>query len=184
MQEAHDIPLINLYRALGVDEAMLEKAVDCNRAVFLEHYEDKCDRSSLRDGAADLLLSLMYNGTANLIVSNHYTSQIMRILKQRDIHAHFHHVLAYDLHEVYPARARKGEKLRQYLLAQNWQGERAIIVGDTVEEIEIARDMGMASVAITGGLHSERRLRAARPDHVAHSLHDAHRFMQERGFAL
>ena len=57
-----------------------------------------------------------------------------------------------------------------------------MIVGDSVEEIHIARDQGLISVAITGGCVSERRLRAEDPDYVIHTLHELKPIMLERGF--
>ena len=58
-----------------------------------------------------------------------------------------------------------------------------MIVGDSVEEIEIAREQGLISVAITGGCASEDRLRGEKPDYLIHSLHELKPILQERGFA-
>ena len=58
-----------------------------------------------------------------------------------------------------------------------------MIIGDSVEEIHIAREQGLISVAITGGCVSEKRLRAEKPDYVIHALTELKPIMQERGFA-
>jgi len=43
--------------------------------------------------------------------------------------------------------------------------------------------LGMVSIALTGGVITEQRLRAAKPDHLIHSLHELKPILQERGFA-
>ena len=56
-----------------------------------------------------------------------------------------------------------------------------IIIGNTVEEIEIARSQGLISIAITGGCVSEKRLRARTgPHHIIHSLHELKPILEER----
>ena len=76
----------------------------------------------------------------------------------------------------------KGEKLHQHLKSCGMKPTNAIIIGDAIEEIEIARDLGMTCVAITGGDYSESRLRAQNPDYVIHSLYELNTILAERGF--
>ena len=57
-----------------------------------------------------------------------------------------------------------------------------MIVGDSIEEIHIAHEQDLISVAITGGCVSEERLRAGNPDYLIHSLHELKPILQERGF--
>ncbi len=45
-----------------------------------------------------------------------------------------------------------------------------VIVGDTLEEIEIAKNFGCYAVAITGGHNSTSRLKAMKPDFLLHNL--------------
>ena len=45
-----------------------------------------------------------------------------------------------------------------------------IIVGDSEEEIEIGREQGLTTVAITDGMCSKARLRAMKPDFLIRSL--------------
>ncbi|MBU6389618.1 HAD hydrolase-like protein [Patescibacteria group bacterium] len=45
-----------------------------------------------------------------------------------------------------------------------------LIVGDSMEEIEIAHSTGSVSVAITNGYYSTRRLKAVNPDYLIDNL--------------
>jgi phosphoglycolate phosphatase len=95
----------------------------------------------------------------------------------------FEDVLAYADREDQQTRSMsKGDKLRHFMQQEDIYGHPTIIVGDSVEEIEIAQEQGLISVAITGGCVSEERLRAAHPDYVIHSLHDLKPVLAERGF--
>ncbi|MDE2030112.1 MAG: HAD family hydrolase [Alphaproteobacteria bacterium] len=175
-------PLKNFYLAVGVDEKDIPHVLEQERTLFHDHYEPMAIGAPLRDGATDLLAALNTHGTAGVIVSNHITGEIIRLLKQHDIHHHFDEVIAYESRGV-QFREPKGEKLHAYIAANGLNDADGIIIGDTVEEMEIARALGMASVAITGGIQSESRLRAAHPDHIVHSLHELKPVFQERGFA-
>jgi phosphoglycolate phosphatase len=174
-------PLKNFYMAIGLSEEETPHALDHERSTFHDHYESMSHELPLRDGANALLNHLRRNDVSNVIVSNHITDEIIKLLKVHDIHHHFDEVLAYPSRTV-QFREPKGEKLRHYITLNDLTASNAVIVGDTLEEIEIARDMGLMSVAITGGLHSESRLRALNPNYVVHSMHELKSILHEKGF--
>lgn len=43
-------------------------------------------------------------------------------------------------------------------------------IGDTREEVEIGKELGFKTVALTGGNNSTKILRSAKPDFLIHSL--------------
>ena len=77
----------------------------------------------------------------------------------------------------------KGERLRRHIEAEGLSAANAMIVGDTREEIKIARALGMGSVALTGGVLAEYLLHEAKPDYLVHSLDEMGPILQQRGFA-
>jgi phosphoglycolate phosphatase len=175
-------PLEHFYRAVGLNEEDITRALENERSIFHDNYEPMADTVPLRKGALEILHLLKTSHVANIILSNHISSQIVRLLKNHEIEDYFETVMAYISREKQHRDQTKGEKLRDYMTAKGMNGANALIVGDTLEEIEIARGLGMTSIAITGGVHSERRLRALNPDHVVHSLHEITPILQERGF--
>jgi len=64
----------------------------------------------------------------------------------------------------------KGDKLKDYLKTNNVKPSEILVVGDTVEEIEIARELGAISVAITNGYNSTKRLKSKKPDYLLNDL--------------
>jgi phosphoglycolate phosphatase len=95
----------------------------------------------------------------------------------------FADVLAYGARATQFRGGTKGDKLRHYIKENGLCGGEALIVGDSTEEITIARDQGLVSAAITGGCVSEERLRAEKPDYLIHSLHELKPILEQRGFA-
>lgn len=45
-----------------------------------------------------------------------------------------------------------------------------MIIGDSPEEVEIGKDVGIKTVAITGGYYSTSRLRKSKPDFLINNL--------------
>ncbi len=181
-REIDSTSLHDLYRSAGVQEKDIPQALLEERDLFHDSYEPRADRVPLRKGAADLLCNLKANNIANVIVSNHIADQIVRVLKLREIHHYFDEVLAYADRKIQFRGTTKKERLQLYAKQNNVALSDSIIVGDTVEEIEIGREIGLRSISITGGLTSEERLHAAKPDHLVHSLDDLCAILRKRRF--
>ena len=62
----------------------------------------------------------------------------------------------------------KGARLKEYLTRN--PVAKGMIIGDSEEEVEIGRELGLATVAITDGMCSTARLRAMKPDFLIRSL--------------
>jgi phosphoglycolate phosphatase len=187
MERFRQIPttsLHDLYRMSGVPEEKIEDALIAERDIFHDNYERQADHVPLRKGAAGLLQKLKNNDVANIIVSNHITDQIIRLLKLRDIHHYFDEVLAFVDRAKQFRDITKSQRLRDYAEDNGVALSTAFIVGDTIEEIEIGHELGLCSVAITGGLTSEERLKAAKPDHLVHSLEELDGLFKERSFIV
>jgi len=178
----YDVPFERLYTNLGLTDAEIEKAMGLDKSIFHDHYEPMANVAGLREGAVEVLGHAQKHGVKSLILSNHIVDPIRTQLRRLEIEHLFAEVLAYATRKVQFRDMSKGERLRRFMQQNGMAPHQTIIVGDSVEEIEIAREQGLISVAITGGCVSEERLRAANPDHIIHSLHALKPIMQERGF--
>lgn len=78
-------------------------------------------------------------------------------------------------------KMRKGERLQRFMRDNALHAANGVIVGDTVEEAEIGQQTGLASIVITGGIHTEEHLRTAQPDHVVHHLDEVMPILRKRG---
>jgi len=179
---AYEVPFETLYTNLGFADDEVDHVMNLDRHVFHDVYEPKAENAPLRDGAAELLQHAHDNGVHAYILSNHIVEPIRTQLRRLEIEHFFTEVLAYATRETQFRDMTKGERLRLFMAEQGIAGSGSMIVGDSVEEIEIARAIGMISVAITGGGALEERLRAEKPDYVIHSLHELKPILLERGF--
>jgi phosphoglycolate phosphatase len=170
-----------------LSQGMPKKEVDYLRLhgndVFHDNYESRANHAPLRKGAVVLLRKLKKNNVSNVILSNHIANEIVRLLKQHDIHGLFDKVMGFASRDEQFRSMTKSERLRHHIESEELASSNALIIGDTREEIEIGHELGIGSVAITGGLLGEHHLRAMKPDYVVHSLDELAPIIQERGFA-
>lgn len=178
----YNIPFDQFYRGMGFNDQQIEKLMDLENTSFHDHYEPLATQTGLRDGASDILKQARQYGVKSLILSNHIIDPIRAQLKRLDIEHLLDEVLAYADRATQFRDMTKGERLKNFMKTRAMTPASTIIVGDSVEEIEIAHEQGLIGVAITGGCVSEERLRAVKPDYVIHSLHELRPIMQERGF--
>lgn len=62
--------------------------------------------------------------------------------------------------------------LEKILTELNIDVEKAIMVGDTSYDIEMAQNIGMESVAVTYGMHDEKHLIQFQPNYLIHDITD------------
>jgi phosphoglycolate phosphatase len=182
-REHYNIPFETLYRNMGLTDAQIDKIMHLENTEFHDHYEPLADRADLRLGGREILEHAQANNVGSLILSNHLVESIRGQLKRLGIESYFAEIIAYANRAVQFRDGAKGDKLRRFMHENKIDPASTIIVGDSVEEIHIGKEQGLISVAITGGCVSEKRLRAERPDHVIHDLHELKTVLQERGFA-
>jgi phosphoglycolate phosphatase len=176
------IPLSQFYRNLGLDEEAVQCLLKDSNGTFHDHYEARAATAPLRKGADEILAHAHAANVTSIIFSNHIVGPIRAQLQRHGIEAFFADVVAFASRAQQFQGLTKAERLRQYREKNGIAGQDVIIVGDTNEEIHIAREQGLVSVAITGGCISEARLAAEKPDYLIHSLHELKPILQERGF--
>jgi phosphoglycolate phosphatase len=182
-QTHYEVPFDKLYRNHGFSEADIGTILAASQGVFHDHYEPRAATAGLREGAAEVLRYAHMHNIKSYILSNHLVEPIRNQLRRLEIDTLFSEVLAYADRATQFRDMTKGQKLQRYISDNDLTACDKMIVGDSVEEIEIGRAQGMISVAITGGCVSEARLRSAKPDYLIHALPELTGIMQERGFA-
>lgn len=138
--------------------------------IFHDEYEPRIKNSRSRTGARELLEFLARNKIDTTIASNHFVERINFHLKRLNLRKYFKHTLAYETLTQVRKKRTKEERIRKYLVEHHYKPNQVIIVGDSDEEIQIGRKLGLISIAITHGTVSERRLREEKPDYVVRSL--------------
>lgn len=73
------------------------------------------------------------------------------------------------------------QMLHELLHELNVAPERALMVGDTSYDLDMANAASMPSVAMSHGAHNEQVLMACRPQVLCHSIHELNQWIQTHG---
>jgi HAD superfamily hydrolase (TIGR01509 family) len=149
------------FRALGLDEEHWSRADER----WLAHFAN--ERIELLDGARHVVETLAARGLATGIVTSGSRGRVERELEL--------HGLAEHLHErVYGCEVKEKKPHPEGLLLcldrLRVRAEEAIFVGDSPEDIEMARAACVYSVAVTGGYPNRQALLASKPDAYTESI--------------
>lgn len=169
-QNHFDVPVTKTYLGLGIPEKDL---IDRDKEIvhtFHSNYEIRASRVRTRAYAKRLLEWLYKNKVQSIIFSNHIDEPIKKQLKRLGIEKYFTTVLANSKLDSSLKGRNKQEKLKNFIKNSGLSKSEVVIIGDTVEEIEIGKALSAVTVAITGGFCSTARLKVAKPAYLIHNL--------------
>ena len=170
-QEHYDVPHWKFFEKFGIKPEQLQSKSFQVAGAFHAEYEPKAAQARTRTGTRFLLGELGARNVTRIVLSNHTIEGIYLHLERLKLTHHFDVVLANE--NIGGGHFNgKQEKLEAYLEQNKIEPSFVVIIGDTVEEIRIGQNMGLKSIAITGGYNSTKRLKAAKPDVLIHSLHE------------
>ncbi len=170
-RETFIFPILPFYEMHGVSKETVLERRDEGNEVFQSHYERYAASARTRQGARDLLEHLTAQNTECIILSNYQTDKIHGHLKRLKLDHYFAHVCAHDCGGTTILQSTtKVLRLKNYMETHGHAPENTVIIGDTMEEPEIARELGITSIGITDGYISRKRLAEATPDHIVHRL--------------
>jgi phosphoglycolate phosphatase len=66
----------------------------------------------------------------------------------------------------------KTESLRNLVAHKKYDPSEVIFIGDTTHEITAGREIGTQTMAVTWGIQSEKKLKAAKPDYLVHTVEE------------
>lgn len=177
-QDAFEIPAVKTYTNLGIDPKLLQiNSIELSKT-FHDAYESRARNVRTRAGAREVLTYLENQKISKIIFSNHTVEGIKFQINRLKIAKFFNVVLANE--NIYASHHNgKKHRLEAYLKTQNFKSSEVIIVGDSPEEVNIGKDLGLKTVAITGGFCSTKRLKASKPDVLIHKLRDIINIIEE-----
>lgn len=172
-RETFTFPVIHFYTLNGVSADTVLRDKDGGNEVFQGTYERFAANARTRTGARRLLDWLTNEDYSVTILSNYLTDKINTHLERLKIDHYFHHVCAHNCDGTTILQSTsKAQRLSDYMIKRNYKPADTVIIGDTMEEPEIARALGLTSIGITDGCISRSRLAKATPDHTVTSLKD------------
>ena len=177
-QEHFDVPVRKGYIGMGIPAGLLDRKAKDVARVFHTAYEQRATKVRTRAFAKQLLSWLSENHIESIIFSNHIDEPIKKQLRRLKIEKYFSAVLANSHPETAFRERAKQEKLRNFIKSNSLSTREVLVVGDTVEEVEIGKKLGCLTVAITHGNCSTARLKAAKPDFLIGNLKEVIRIIK------
>jgi len=164
------IPSVNFYSAHGCNrEELLENSKRLGK-VFHTFYEKRAAKIRGRKYAKEVLKWLYKNNIDSVILSNHTVVGITYQLERLGMKNYIKKLLANAILDSTLKARNKQEKLIDYIKSNKFKKSEVVIIGDSPEEIEIGKKLGIKTIAITGGYYSTSRLRNSNPDFLINNL--------------
>ncbi|MCO7244908.1 HAD-IA family hydrolase [Halomonas sp. Mc5H-6] len=126
-------------------------------------------------GVEDHLARLRLNGAQKLAVATGKSRRgLDRVFQETGSLDWFHASRTAD-----ETRSKPHPQMLQELLDElSIPAERAVMVGDTEYDLEMARSLGMPRVGVSYGVHSPERLAASQPHEIVHSVDELFTWLQ------
>lgn len=160
-------PIIHFYAKNGVPVDKVLGSKGPANGLFQKEYERLAARSRTRAGVRGLLRWLRDRSVPCIILSNYVTHRIEAQLERLGLAAFFQHIDAHDGDGAQIVEyTSKMERLSAYMVKRGYAPGRSVIIGDSTEEPQVARALGLTSIAVTGGSFSAGQIARARPDYV------------------
>ncbi len=161
---AQNFPIMHFYAAVGIPADDVLARMDDLQKTFYEVYSARSANCRTRRGVRQLLEWLRTQNVDCIVLSNHMTDFIENEIKRLNLDPYFQVVLAnHDSIDIVH-RTQKRERLSEFMIKRGYCPDDCFIIGDSIEEPEVARHLGLYSIAVSGGFFSTPRLRAANPD--------------------
>lgn len=170
MQETFLFPLIHFYERMGVPADEYLARAEQEGHTFLAAYEPAALGCSIMDGACDLLAWLNAQGVHCMILSNHLQTALDADVARLGIMEYMQAVSGNLEAATLVQGLSKQIRLEAYMQAHGFSPDQTFIIGDSHEEPEIARRLGLLGISIAGGLLSADRLKKQGADYIVTSL--------------
>lgn len=178
-REAMDFPVLHAYARLGIPPDVYLANFQLAGSTFLENYKRLSAAAPLRRGATKLFDWLLDNDYDLMVLSNFVSHELEAQMASRHVMSYFKHIsgnLAFN--ELEHSRTTKRERLEHIL--KDYDPATAFIVGDSLEEPEIARHYGMTAFSVTWGCFAPHRLIKGGTDHLIDELAQIHEILHKR----
>ncbi|KHF76442.1 phosphoglycolate phosphatase [Acinetobacter sp. neg1] len=141
---------------------------------YADHYVANSKGDVWFNGVAELLMDLKQQGLKLAVATGKSRKGLDRVLTQTNSHALF------DITRAASETKSKPDPLmlQEILAEMDVAVERAIMVGDTSYDLEMAQNLSMPRIGVSYGVHSIETLQQYQPLTIAHNVQDLHGYLQ------
>ncbi len=166
-RQTYDVPFSRMWLANG---GLISEMPEQNR-IFFGSYNKHFGQIPLKKHAKKILAWLQKQKIKAIIFSNHPSRLITRDMARLKIETLIKKVLGRPPGDhTHITQRSKEHRLQKYLQTIKVAPGEVLCVGDTIEEVEIAKDAHFISAALTTGDCSAQRLKKLKPDYLITDL--------------
>lgn len=144
---------------------------------YRRHFLARDAEIPLFEGAFALLDELRTSGYLLAVATGKARTGLQRALEHTGLHAHFHATRTADETFSKPHPAMIEELLHELAVDRS----RALMIGDTTHDLEMARNAGVASLAAAYGAHPAEQLERLRPLGVCREFGHLAQWLRDNG---
>jgi phosphoglycolate phosphatase len=151
-KEIFNFPVIDYYRVLGFDFTRF--SFEALSVEFISEYNFRVHLASLHKSVHNILETFRRSNKTQVIVSAMEQNMLEDLLKQHALSGYFHEVLG--LNDIYANS--KVHLAQSYIDRNNIKPKQITLIGDTIHDAEVAKEIGANLILISHGHHSHKRL--------------------------
>lgn len=180
MQENFSFPLIHFYERMGVAADDYLRRAEEEGSVYMKAYEAASVACSVMDGAFPLLQWLNANGVHCMVLSNHLQENLNHDVTRLGISPYMKTISGNETKATIAQGLSKQIRLEAYMEEHGFEADKTFIIGDSHEEPELAKRLGILGISISGGLLSAARLEKYKADHIIDHLDEVRPILESR----
>ena len=151
-REIFDFPARLYWERAGLDLSRVDFQTISSR--FCERFEDQLRETALHPDAASILSSVREFGIAQYLVSNTEQAALIRLVEYYELSGHF------EALQGMPNTLAEGKLAAGSSLIHDFSldPDTTLMVGDTIHDAEVARELGVDCVLVASGHQARSRL--------------------------
>lgn len=146
-------------------------------AIYDRYDEDALTRWTLRPKAKDFLSAIKGKGVKTALVSNVGTKALRQALQIMAIHQFLDVIVSRNNVKILKP---SGEGIYLALTRLQVVKERALFIGDSMDDIHAAKEAGLRVIIILGGENPKPELLSAKPDYLINDFGELLIFLEEK----
>lgn len=150
--EVFTFPVRNYYLSLGFDFATEPFEIPAEE--FVLEYQHGFENVELYEGVERALEFFKNLGKHQYILSAMEHDALIKSVKERNIHVYFNNINGINNNLAYG----KTELAKQIIEKNSIDKSKAVWIGDTLHDAEVAHEMGISTILIASGHQSRQRL--------------------------
>ena len=151
-KDVFSFPVKDYYQKIGFD--FNAEPFEIPAREFIDHYNSKVESCNLHENSISVLNYFQSVGIRQFILSAMKQDALDQCLKQQKVSHFFEHVSGLDNHYA-ASKLKNGQQLISEL---NLNASELILIGDTVHDFEVARELGCQCVLVANGHQSKQIL--------------------------